>query len=321
VKAKEQLEFALIADSNDVSAHFLLGKVLGRDGLYDDMNMHFRRSLELSSKHRDEIQSFRDQIYMHQMNVAINCYNDAVDIKEPKEQKRKNELLLSALEYAAQAREAKPEEPDPIELLALVHIKLKKEDQGIRFFEELLDKDPENVHIWEQIGRINYQKGITNNNISEIEQGLIYYEKVLMKKPDDITIMQNISLGYFILRDIKKARVTFDNAIAKNPKDPDLHFYYGATLHRAGFKEDALEKFKSVIDYSPDKIASYANLSTFYMNVDEWEQASEYLEELVKLDPGNANAWYHLGNCYKNMELMEKAADAYSQEQKVKNKF
>ncbi len=84
-------------------------------------------------------------------------------------------------------------------------------------------------------------------------------------------------------------------------------FLKGNTLSRQGHFEEAIDAYKKSIEHNPNATVSYFNLALAYKNLNRNGKAAVALEKAVKLEPGNLDARYSLGNIYNHLERWEDA--------------
>ncbi len=57
----------------------------------------------------------------------------------------------------------------------------------------------------------------------------------------------------------------------------------------------AHDEFMKVLDQDPKNTVALASVASLYLNQKKWDDAQQWYEKLVSVDPNNADAWYSLG--------------------------
>ena len=83
-KAIEQCKLAIEKNPQNAEAYFVMGQAYGQKKMYREMNDAFIKSLELSEKHRIEIEQQRDSYGREALNKGVHYYRqneleDAID--------------------------------------------------------------------------------------------------------------------------------------------------------------------------------------------------------------------------------------------------
>lgn len=77
--------------------------------------------------------------------------------------------------------------------------------------------------------------------------------------------------------DVTAARAGYEQALAKNPRDPEAINNLGLVLERAGQLDEAVEHFTRAIQLVPDKWAYHFNLAHALGQLQQWDRAiAEY---------------------------------------------
>jgi tetratricopeptide (TPR) repeat protein len=107
-------------------------------------------------------------------------------------------------------------------------------------------------------------------------------------------------------RDNKGAIAKFETAVRDYPKEPDMHYRFGALL----MEEDpdrGIQEIKKTLDLEPAHIPALVALARIYLKRDEPQTALPYAEEAVKLSPGDFNTHVALGQALLATEDAEGA--------------
>lgn len=98
-----------------------------------------------------------------------------------------------------------------------------------------------------------------------------------------------------------------DDALAKNPKDPNMRFRRGVALSMLDRKSEALTVFQKLVEDHPDMPAPYNNLAVLYGAQGDYDKARSALERAIRTNPAYATAYQNLGDVYAQL-----ASQAYA---------
>jgi len=101
--------------------------------------------------------------------------------------------------------------------------------------------------------------------------------------------------------DVAGARTAFEAAVAKNPQDPQAHFYLGITLNQQKDDKGAERELKEALRIMPDLDEASSNLSALYLDQQKWDQAADICKTaLVKSKRPELHANYAMALAGKN---------------------
>ncbi|HJV69319.1 tetratricopeptide repeat protein [Ideonella sp.] len=98
-----------------------------------------------------------------------------------------------------------------------------------------------------------------------------------------------------------------DEALAKNPADPQMRFRRGVALSMLDRKAEALAVFQKLVDDHPDMPAPYNNMAVILGAQGDYERARQALERAIRTNPAYATAYQNLGDVYAQL-----ASQAYT---------
>ena len=143
------------------------------------------------------------------------------------------------------------------------------------------------------------------------------------------------------------AVTNLQSAIAKNPNDPDLLYYLsqassalasqsrdklvsgfrntargheamGQTFYEAKMYPQAMREYQQAIALRPDLPGLRLELGEIYAATSDWQKAEEQFRAEEKLQPGNAEASYRLGDALLQQGKMTEAAAALERSDKLR---
>ncbi len=94
--------------------------------------------------------------------------------------------------------------------------------------------------------------------------------------------------------DTKSAFDKFESALRDYPKEPDVHYRFGAFLLEQD-PDRGIEEIKKTLELEPGYIPALVALARTYLKREDPETALPYAEKAVNLGPGNLSAHIALG--------------------------
>jgi tetratricopeptide (TPR) repeat protein len=120
---------------------------------------------------------------------------------------------------------------------------------------------------------------------------LIRAHKIAPENTDIILLMAQVSMSQNYFED---AIPLLESGIQIAPLRPDLRAALGKSYFMAGNVDKAIEEFKKLLEI--DKSASsYAYLGLSYRNLGRFDEANQYFQQGLKLDPHNISCLFNLG--------------------------
>jgi len=108
-------------------------------------------------------------------------------------------------------------------------------------------------------------------------------------------------------KDYKEATEKFEAAIRQYPKEPNMHFRFGAFLN---IQDSArgVEEIKKAVELAPDHVPALVGLTVMCLKREEFDSALEYGERAVKAGPGDFSTHIALGRALLAKENPARAA-------------
>lgn len=120
---------------------------------------------------------------------------------------------------------------------------------------------------------------------------LIRAHKAAPQNPDVIFLMAQISMSQSYFED---AIPLLESGIQIAPQRSDLLAALGESYFMAGKVDKAIDEFKKLLGLE-NSARSYSFLGLSYRNLGRFDEAKQYFEQGLKLDPHNTNCLFNLG--------------------------
>ena len=130
-------------------------------------------------------------------------------------------------------------------------------DSSLRYFQNLLKKDPNNPDAL-------YGLAVIQGKLGETVESFANFRKALLLSPDDAGILRDLGISYFNLGNTSNAIDALQKAHSLNKENTSTILYLGRAHDTAGNYNAALELYKEFMKRNPDDISVYYNLAMLY---------------------------------------------------------
>ena len=306
--AIEQFKKAITADPGDYGAHFNLGlaySLTGNDALAIP---EYQRTLEL-----------KPGIHQAELNLGLSFYNTG---KFPEALEYYTKAVASKADSADSelglgrtlARLGRRDEAEPhyrraaalekqnwqfLLELASLYEENKQYDKAIAIFKEF----PENPGATERAGALMLRSGNTGEAISALESAVA-------KSP---TTANRIALAeaYAKANQPSKAEPLIAQAIAAEPNDYQLRFFYGQLLRDQRKFPAAAEQFLASAKIKPDAAQSWTELAGILVLTEQFPQALAALDRVRQLGAEIAGHYFVRAIVLDRLQQKKEALESY----------
>lgn len=227
----------------------------------------------------------------------------------------------------------------------LGHLYLKKEDKinSISAFKLAVEQDSENPFYNNSLAYAyskaelyddaieHYQKAIALNPDTEwtsivcqalgtiyaevkgnIEAAVSTYQAGIILDANNYDLILALGDVYMASYDLDNAIRTYCDAITLNPDDYRGYSKAGIALWEKDYLEEALVSLHKSVDLNPENAYAQNNLGIIYLDgLSDAEEALEYFEAAVELNPNYTLAYFNAGRASQEMGFINDAANYY----------
>jgi serine/threonine protein kinase/tetratricopeptide (TPR) repeat protein len=187
--------------------------------------------------------------------------------------------------------------------------------QSIDYFEKALEKDPAYAHAYHDLGEA-YMSLVTFGFMSPLEGQPKGREYILKALELDATMSEpHVGMAWdkmFYARDWDGAEWEFRRALELNPNSRDAHEFYGYFL--SVVREDWEKAFfhlNQALEIDPLNLMLRSNLPYFYWISGKKDKAFAEIQEVLRLAPNFALAYYFLGTFYIEERMYDRAIEEF----------
>lgn len=111
--------------------------------------------------------------------------------------------------------------------------------------------------------------------------------------------------------DLNKRINELNNNLANNSEDINSLRELGVIYHYQKKDKDAINLYRKIIEIVPDNANVKAFLGYLHYELDELDDAIDYLNDSLDLDPGAPFVYFLLGNAYSRAGMIKEAIESY----------
>jgi tetratricopeptide (TPR) repeat protein len=209
-----------------------------------------------------------------------------------------------AIDILKDAIKASPKEPAPYLQLAAIYFKeLKKTDQALKYAEQAVALDPENIEAYQRLYEIELALGQPQKAMAALDRALLVQSK------DPTFWLQLGKLFASVLfksdvtpapEDLQRVNAIFTKAADMGADDPaivkDVADYFAASQQI----KEALPFYLKVLELAPDDSNAREKLATGFVLTNQWPQAVQMLQQIVNAHPEKWQAYELLASVYED---------------------
>jgi tetratricopeptide (TPR) repeat protein len=150
------------------------------------------------------------------------------------------------------------------------------------------------------------------HSLDHHDRALGEFQEVLQIDPNNAAALRGVGYAYLQRQDLDYARQYFQQAAARNSKDPRVHYYNALLINRSGEgqKSDEVKKeLEIAISLDPKLADAYSLLGYAQAFSGEPEKGFTTMKKAVELSPRNENYQFNLASIYMaNLKVDEAIA-------------
>ena len=206
--------------------------------------------------------------------------------------------------------EENPNDPLLIQQLGYMYLSSGRVDDAIALYKEAIYDNPEVVELYTLLKKANELKGTSQEEIKEkLKREPL--DSLQTRQPDDISASLQLAMKYVSERKYDEAIATFKKILGKSPNSIQALINLGVTYRAAGEPEKAISCYERILEIEPEIVPARYNLAMVFLSQDKFEKAASHLDKIVSDLPEFFLAQFHLANSYEKLGRIEKAIEEY----------
>lgn len=175
-------------------------------------------------------------------------------------------------------------------------------DEGIRYLNERIERDPHEVEAWSALGDI-YR--LTD----QLEQAIDMYEFALAIDPTHFWSNLHLSNAYYDLNRFQEAVDSLHEALSHQVDTPMIRTSLGDCHYRMGQFIDAKNEYLTALQGDERLADAWSGLGYIYSDTGDSTRAVKCFQKAYSLEPFNDDHLYNLASEYWKVNEREKALE------------
>ena len=135
--------------------------------------------------------------------------------------------------------------------------KNQKYDESAAKYQSIIDKYPESLYAWSNLGVVRFQQG-------KFDEALKALQQAVKLSPTDAFSYSNLGIVYYQLNQYENAIDALNSAKALDPTDAKTRNYLGCAESQKGWQEASEKEFRKAIELDPNFGDAHFNLALVY---------------------------------------------------------
>ena len=273
---------------------------------------------------RAKIQAELGRVYLAQgdLDAAQKCLESALHLDPELAEARGNLAMVYAREGDLESaeklvRQALEDNPNYVEGhldLALVLVQQNRKADAERELEKAAALAPKDSATLSTVGKAEMKMG-------ENTKGVEFLRRVVELAPDLAAAHLDLALALADSYNLPAALEQATEAVRLAPQSGVAHFYRGRVLYDMGRGSEAQPEFETACRLNSQMPEPRYFLALIEKQNGNYKAAATLLEETVQRQPGNAMAWYMLGQSLEKESDTAKAVAAWRKAIEIDPKF
>ena len=323
--AEVKLETGKVADAKPIVDAILKENGKDLDGKY------LKGRIALAEKRLDDAKAFFAEVAKQDAGMArARLYNGLTEIQQGRVEVGRKEieesvkldpgnaraqLLLgevslrsgapAAAEKAAlEVLRRNPSNLPAAILLADSYLARKEWTKGEQIYQAMMKQLPKSP--------VGYMKmGLSRKLQGNPKDAAGFFAQAVEKSPGDFAAINEYIFALASAKDTTKARRVLDEAVAKEPKNPQMWDMMGRFQVTAGKLAEAETAFLKCIELAPEFISPYYQLGLIYVTQKKFQEAEKRLEKVIEKNDKNIGAHVLLGMVANSQGKIDAANKQY----------
>ena len=318
--AEKIYKSAIEKTSNSEYFYQKLGNLALKNKDIDTTLNCYRKVLEANPRNREilvKIATILQTYFPENTEEAIDCYERLLEFDIDTAQiyyelghlYMSKEDKLNSISAFKLAVDREPENPFFNNSLGYAYAKAELYDDAIEHYQKAISLNPDaewTSIVCQALGSIYAeQKGNMEAAVSTYQSGIIL-------DPSNYDLYVALGDIYMAEYDLDKAIKSYCDAITLNPEEYSAYSKVGIALWEKDYLEEALVAYHKAVELKPDNEYAQNNLGILYLDgLVDAEEALEYFEEAIALNPNYTLAYFNAGRASQEMGFTNDAANYY----------
>jgi Flp pilus assembly protein TadD/peroxiredoxin len=199
--------------------------------------------------------------------------------------------LDQAAESFQQVISAKPEDAEGYYNLGTLSLRRNDLPQARSYLQQTVKLRPNYPEAWNNLGMIAAQEG-------NAEEAIQNFQQSLQQRPGYATALVNLGNIYRRQKSFTQAQEALDRAIAIQPDDPEINYNLGMLYAQQGQMQQASDYLERAVELRPDYPEALNNLGVIFVRGQAYANAEEQFKTCIRLAPNFDQSYFNLARLY-----------------------
>jgi tetratricopeptide (TPR) repeat protein len=347
-KAEASLVKEVTKNERNAEAWFLLGQVRLEMKKYHEMNEAYSRAIAIDTTHKREVERNRLAVWAMMYNDGVGLYNKGRDTAAYYDQ---------ALDKFSTAIEMQPDSAATYYVRALGYYAKQDMKAAAADLAMSLKLNPKSEESARLLGQIHYNRSLERLQAkdetaanAEMAKAVEAFEAAYAANPGSADNITNLIDVYERTKASDKAMKLTRSAVEQDPKNKVFRYAYGVFLLKQEQYAQAIEQFEKAVEIDPNYTDAIYNLGVSHLNWgvsmkaeidkkaeeeraknkgkakevkedpsyrEQFKLALPFLEKAAMTRDDDAALWQQLGKLYLNLNMKDKAQEAFAKYDKL----
>ena len=184
--------------------------------------------------------------------------------------------------------------------MGVCNLNLKKYDEAKACFDDALKINPDLIEAL--IGKATIEHEQKN-----YQEAINLFDEILKKYPYNDNVLFKKGVCEEELEKYEDAVKSFDESLKINPDNTECLYQKANCLENLGKKDEAVECYDKILEKNDEKYLEECHLlkGQALIGQEKYDEAKKELDEVIKINPNNANAYFYKGYINANTEPRE----------------
>ncbi|OGW79742.1 MAG: hypothetical protein A3G33_01680 [Omnitrophica bacterium RIFCSPLOWO2_12_FULL_44_17] len=225
-------------------------------------------------------------------------------LQDALEHRGKGEYDLAIENYQKLSKE-NPNDAKLIRELGVLYFETNNYQEALNSFGRSLELNPNDAET-------EYNLGQTYLGMNDLSRARSHFERACELKPEHLGATYGLGLVLDATGDPAAAQM-FRKVIAKDPQMADAHFHLGSIYYGTNRYLEAENEFQQAVTLQPANISAYYNLGLARIQQEKWESAREAFKQMLEDSAMRPKALYQIAFSYEAQGFNEEAAQYYEE--------
>jgi tetratricopeptide (TPR) repeat protein len=162
-----------------------------------------------------------------------------------------------------------------------------------------------------RLAMAHYHRGVALRLLGENRRAIDAFAETLRLAPDNAEARLRRGIAWFHLGEFDLALSDF-RRLGRMPGDPRPSFWIGVVHAQRGEHDEAIRGYTEALNENGRYRLALVNRALAYMQLGSWQRAIDDLNELIQLNPADAQAYHRRGLAQQRLGRLDEARRSFA---------